>query len=203
MLVATMVMSWTATMLFFGGSYIDGFISLIYGLIVFCVVRTRQLFDCRGLVLLRFIQGVLCEKYRGLSEIEAFLSSLTIAIVGSLLDRFAYGDSLCLYGQLFGGVVWLLPGITITLGILEIFSKMIVYGSSRLIYGISMALQIGFGLTTGYKIVFGAGYIVPSFTNGCSNPVSHYFYIFLLPVMAVCIAILLQSQLTQIPGNLY
>lgn len=36
----------------------------------------------------------------------------------------------------------LLPGITITIALLEIFSKMIVYGASRLMYGIFLACQV-------------------------------------------------------------
>jgi hypothetical protein len=84
----------------------------------------------------------LCEQYQGLSEVEFFLRSFLLSLISSLLDKYVYNNKLCQFGQLFGGIVWLLPGITITIGILEIFSKMIVYGSSRLIYGISLALQV-------------------------------------------------------------
>jgi hypothetical protein len=84
----------------------------------------------------------LCEQYQGLSEVECFLSSFLLSLISSLLDKYVYNNKLCQFGQLFGGIVWLLPGITITIGILEIFSKMIVYESSRLIYGISLALQV-------------------------------------------------------------
>jgi uncharacterized membrane protein YjjP (DUF1212 family) len=52
----------------------------------------------------------------------------------SIFHKFFFDQELCLSVQLFGGIVWLLPGITITMAVLELFSKMIVYGSSRLTF---------------------------------------------------------------------
>jgi uncharacterized membrane protein YjjB (DUF3815 family) len=99
--------------------------------------------------------------------------------------------------------VWLLPGITLTIGILEIFSRMIVYGSARLIYGISIAMQIGFGLTIGYKLVFGPRFIVESFSNGCRVGVDPRWFLLLTPAMATATAICIQCQRIQIPGMIF
>jgi uncharacterized membrane protein YjjP (DUF1212 family) len=124
LLTANAVVAFAATTLFFGGTWTDGLCALGYGAIVYFI-------------------GLGCELFPGIAEIECFLSSFVLSVISSLLDRYVYANKLCQFGQLFGGIVWLLPGITITIAILEIFSKMIVYGSSRLIYGISLALQLG------------------------------------------------------------
>lgn len=90
--------------------------------------------------------GAVARQLPGMSEIECFVSSFVATFVATALDKYVYDEKLCLYGQLFGGIVWLLPGITITIAVLELYSNMIVYGSSRLIYGIFLASQMGFGL---------------------------------------------------------
>jgi uncharacterized membrane protein YjjP (DUF1212 family) len=118
-------LSFGATVLFFGGTWLDGSFSFLFGLAVFMI-------------------GKFCEQFHGLSEIECFLSSLVISFLSSILDsNLFFNSKLCLYGQMLGGVVWLLPGITITIALLEIYSQMIVYGSSRLIYGTFIAMQLG------------------------------------------------------------
>lgn len=77
---------------------------------------------------------------------------------------------------------------------------MIVYGSSRLIYGISQALQLGFGLTIGYNIVYFAQGIPESFQTGCRNPLPDYYSLLLLPVFSASLGILLGSNIDQLWG---
>lgn len=144
--------------------------------------------------------GTICAKYHNLSSIECFISSLVVSLIASILDKYVYRGSLCLYGQLFGGVVWLLPGITITIALLELYSKMIVYGSSRLVYGVSLCSQVGFGLALGYKLIFTKQDIPDSFVNGCRDPVNDAFGFILLPIVSLGLGIIIQAELYQIPG---
>jgi uncharacterized membrane protein YjjP (DUF1212 family) len=99
-------------MLFFGGGVLDSLVAFLMGVLVFYI-------------------SVLASSVEGLSEIECFLSSFMVTLLTSLLNKHTPKDQLCLYGQLFGGVVWLLPGFSITVSLLEIYSKMIVFGASR------------------------------------------------------------------------
>jgi uncharacterized membrane protein YjjB (DUF3815 family) len=144
--------------------------------------------------------GNLCAILPGLSEIECFISPFIVALVASFLDRFLFDENLCLYGQLFGGIVWLLPGITITIALLELFSKMIVYGSSRLIYGILLASQLGFGLSGGYKIIYANRTLPDSFENGCNHPLPAVTAFILLPLASSAMAIIINADLSQLPG---
>jgi hypothetical protein len=130
------------------------------------------------------------------------VGTFTVSLVASLIKRYSsIGPELCLYAHMWGGVVWLLPGTTKTVGIVEIFSKMMVYGTCRLIYGISMALQLGFGLIFAYQLVYGANFVTTSFISGCPVSVDPNWYFLTLPMMAITTAVLIQAQKFQIPGK--
>jgi uncharacterized membrane protein YjjP (DUF1212 family) len=173
--------SFGATTLFFGGNWIDGCWSFCFGI-------------------LTFFLDLLTSKLSGLSEISCFVTSFLISLIASLLDKYLYSNSLCLFGQIFGGVVWLLPGITITIGLLEIYSQMPMYGSARLIYGISLASQLGFGVILGNMCGGHTKQIPDSFINGCREPIDVTYGIILLPLIALSFGILISSAYRQIPG---
>lgn len=147
--------------------------------------------------------GNLCAILPGLSEIECFISPFIVAFVASFLDKFLFDQDLCLYGQLFGGIVWLLPGITITIAVLELFSKMIVYGSSRLIYGILLATQLGFGLSGGYKIIYPEHTLPDSFEDGCHHPLPAVSGVVLLPLAVGSMGIIINADVSQLPGMIF
>jgi uncharacterized membrane protein YjjB (DUF3815 family) len=115
------------------------------------------------------------------------------------LDRFAFEEGSCLFAQMFGGAVWLLPGVTISIALQELYSNMIVYGSSRLISGISQALQIGFGFALGYKAVFFNRDLPPSFKSGClkHEAIDPRWAIATLPIMTVAFGIILNAPAEQ------
>lgn len=147
--------------------------------------------------------GNLCSILPGLSEIECFVSPLVVSLVTSFVDKFLFQQELCLYGLQFGAIVWLLPGITITIALLELFSKMIVYGSSRLIYGILLATQLGFGLSGGYKLIYPDHSLPESFESGCPNPLPVGSGIILLPLAVGAMGIIINADVSQLPGMIF
>jgi uncharacterized membrane protein YjjP (DUF1212 family) len=173
--------SFGATTLFFGGTWIDGGWAFLFGLLAYYL-------------------DYLSEKLTGLSEISCFVTSFILSVIATIIDLHIYHGSSCLFGQLFGAVVWLLPGITITIGLLEIYSQMPMYGSARLVYGISLASQLGFGLVLGSMLASQSRQLPDSFINGCRDPVSVYYAIILLPLIAASFAVLISSTYRQIPG---
>lgn len=50
--------------------------------------------------------GMISAQLEGLAEIECFVSSFIVTCIACLLDKYVYNGELCLYGQLFGGIVW-------------------------------------------------------------------------------------------------
>lgn len=136
----------------------------------------------------------------GLGEVVAFISAFSISALATALDLGVYKGELCLFGTMYGGVVWLLPGLTITIALLEIYSGMIVYGSSRLVYGISTASQVGFGLALGRLLIAENETVPESFTRGCREPIPVAYGFLLLPIAATAFAMMLQSGRAQLPG---
>jgi uncharacterized membrane protein YjjB (DUF3815 family) len=149
-----------------------------------------------------YVLDVLSGRLSGLNEIVCFVSSFIVSAIATALDTYVYDRKLCLFGQLFGGVVWLLPGITITIGLLEIYSGMTTYGSARLVYGVTVASQIGFGLSLGYMLLSRSDSIPQSFIDGCKpeNSLPIECCIILIPMAAACMAIIIRSSLRQLPG---
>lgn len=173
--------SFGATTSFFGGNWRDGGFSFLYGAIVYLLDN-------------------MCTRFQGLAEISPFLISFFLAILSSTFDRFLFDKKLCLYGQLFGGVVWLLPGITITLSLIELYSKSIMFGATKLLYSITVASQIGFGLTLGYQIVYQSNSIPYSFENGCSNSLPIEYNFFLLPMTTMALGVMMEGDKSQLVG---
>jgi hypothetical protein len=151
---------------------VDGFIASVLGLVVFLVGRMCTLTD-------------------GLPQIECFISSFVVSVLFYLINTFIVQGE-CPFAQLFGGVVWLLPGTSIVIALLEIYSMSIVYGSARLVYAISLASQLGFG------IAIGCGLCYPDvtervFTAGCAAPlaISPLYKCVLAPVLSISMAVIL------------
>lgn len=171
-----------SSFLWFGGNAADSAWSGVFGAFVFGV-------------------ELLSQRLTGLSEINSFTSSFIISLIASLLDLHVYKGDLCLLAAMYGGVVWLLPGLTITLALLEIYSSMMVYGASRLIYGISQASQLGFGLALGRLLVIEDASQVPqSFISGCRHPVADAWGVLFLPLASCMFAIITNASWDQVPG---
>jgi uncharacterized membrane protein YjjP (DUF1212 family) len=177
--------SMTSGMLFFGGNWSEGLWAGILGAVVVYGIE------------------LLCPKLPGLSEISSFASSFLISSTASLVDSYLFSGNLCLFGTMYGGVVWLLPGLTITIALLEVYSGMTVYGSSRLVYGVSQASQVGFGLAFGAIFVRGSNAIPVSFSTGCRNPISEIWGVFFLPIAALSFSLILNSSEKELPGLVF
>jgi uncharacterized membrane protein YjjB (DUF3815 family) len=158
----------------YGGQWRDAALAFLWGLVVYIV-------------------EALGNRLRGLTSIVNFITCFLIALGASILDRFVFGENSCLFAQMFGGTVWLLPGVTISVALQELYSNMIVYGSSRLMFGVSQALQMGFGFALGYKAVFFDRSLPPSFKQGCPDSseimTDHWTYV-LLPICIISFAII-------------
>lgn len=178
------VTSAAACGLFFGGSWVDVGFAYAWGLVVFCLTRVP---------------------FRGFAEMSPFVSAFVISFLATILDRFVFAERNCLYAQIFGGLVWLLPGVSIACSVQELYSNMIVYGSARLIFAIFQALMLGFGLLAGYRVVYSDRAAPDSLKQGCAalpdfHGVSPYFVYLLLPLMSLGSNMLMGASKDQQPG---
>lgn len=174
--------SFACVTLWFGGSFLDGAIGFMYGVWL-------------------FVMSIIFSRLQGVSHIENFLSSFLISIVASAVQKYMlYDFNTCLYSQIWGGIVWLLPGYTIAISCLEIYSQMTIYGGARLIYGISLCAQLGFGIAIGYYLVYKGDISTHAFV--CDYPVAAIHGLYLLPIASSAFAILVNAELSYLPGIL-
>lgn len=181
-LLAYCAVSFCAATLFYGGDWRDGTWAMIYAVFVY------------------YMEEVWSARFSGLSEIKCFLSSFIIAAVATAVDTYVYNGNTCLFAITFGAVVYQLPGITIAIALLEIYAKVITFGSSRCIYGISLASQMGFGLALGYMLVQQTSSLPASYETGCINSVSTWWALLLLPVAMVGFGVVIQAAYRQFLG---
>lgn len=139
-------------------------------------------------------------RLKGLGEVSAFVASFSVSLVASFFDRFVFDGGSCLYAQLLGGVVWMLPGVGITTSLLELYANMGVFGASKLMMAIFYATQLGFGLQLGYRTVFQSTSPPDSFVNGCRDSIDVYWGFLLIPIAVVAMAIMLQAHYKQFLG---
>jgi uncharacterized membrane protein YjjB (DUF3815 family) len=176
------VASFSATIFFFGGTIYDGLCGILWGLLVYA-------FDNQSY------------RLKGLSEVSSFAAAFLVSLLGAFFDRFFFSGGMCLYAQLLGGIVWMLPGVSITASLLEMYARMGVYGSSKLMMAIFTATQLGFGLQLGYRTVFQTNKIPDSFVDGCHNSVDVLWGFLLIPIAVIAMGVILQAHYSQFIGK--
>jgi uncharacterized membrane protein YjjB (DUF3815 family) len=179
-----MLASFTCAISFYGGRWIDGFLAFLFGFIVYYL-------------------DDLCGRVRGLGQIEGFLASTIISFISFCLSKYVLTPlhvQHCPYAQIFGAIVWLLPGVTLSVSLLELYSSMIAYGSSRLLYGIAISAQLGFGLGVGFHAIGG---LPDDLLSGClpvnASPATQ---LFLMLIASASFSMICNAELKRIPGLL-
>jgi len=185
MLLAYMLVGGTSTVIFYDGAWRDALISALLSSVVYFI-------------------GACSVRFRGVGELECFLSSFLVTCLASLVDMYVVGPrghshSTCLYAVTFGSIVWLLPGLSICMALQELYQKMIVVGSSRLLYGLLQLFQLAYGVAFAFTLVEGEG-VPESQTNGCQGvvagfqPVEWPWLFFLLPLNSIGFAVITKAH---------
>eukprot|EP00808_Paulinella_micropora_P000830 g34817.t1 len=173
---------------FFGGQLTDLALSFAWGIIVAIVTQITY-------------------SMVGVAEIESFISAFLISYIGSLVDLHVFEEETCLYAQLLGGTVWLLPGVSITMSLMELYSNMVVFGSSRFVSGLGQSLQLGLGLAVGYKLALLQEGLPLSFEGGCEAlphyaPLPTWASYLLVPVAILSMDVIVETNAKQVFGTL-
>jgi uncharacterized membrane protein YjjP (DUF1212 family) len=142
----------------------------------------------------------------GMPELECVIAAFTVTALVTLMDEHIFSHqntNSCVFGQVFGSIAWLLPGLTITIALLEVYSSMIIYGSARLIYGIFIAMQLGFGMSMGYRLASGGKQASEFIAQSCEHPIHDAYDVILLPLLATSFAVLVDCSWQQVPGAIF
>ncbi|KAI5064380.1 hypothetical protein GOP47_0021050 [Adiantum capillus-veneris] len=127
----------TAALLFFSGSLWDAVISFILGLVV-------------------GVLDTLSKKSHILANLNEFTSALVVSLLARIVRVHLAWIEVCFSNIALSSLVQLLPGMALTLGVSDMVAKSHVMGTSRIIHAFFSALQLGFGLSMGDRLVWWA-----------------------------------------------
>lgn len=127
---------------------------------------------------------------REFARLTEFLSGLGAAVIAGVL-AIPFGGYMTTI-PIIAGVIMLLPGLTLTIAMVELAMKHVVSGTARITGAIMVLLVIGFGVVMGQALVdqtFGHTDIVPPV------PMHWVFELLSLIMASVCLCILFRAQL--------
>lgn len=178
-LLSMALASASAAVLFFNGGWIEFLVSFVLGFIV-------ALLDW------------LSERVLAFARIEEIVCGLIAAAVAVPVSY--YVDGACFSGLVLSALVWLLPGLTLTLSVRELATKNMVAGTVRMFSAFMTSLKLGFGIAFGSYIPFW----IPrgTITASCANPLSQWWYIPMFFTTIIPFNVLLDTSLWQWPGQL-
>ncbi|KAI8642528.1 hypothetical protein BD408DRAFT_387101 [Parasitella parasitica] len=157
--------SFTASAMMFGGTWVDASISGCLGL----------------LVAILYILSAHFPIYARVFEISA---SVVVAIVTRALHKYC-----CFTSVVLSSILILLPGYTMTVGVIELSARHVTTGIVRLVYAVFYAFQLAYGLQVGSSVYNAIDPSAPE-DGLCGQPfVSPWFYILLLPILSISIAL--------------
>lgn len=168
--------------LFFDGSWIDVAASTVLAIVV------------------AIISG-LCQQKRATDKMYQFISS---CIVGFAVHTMKImGTGICSQATIVSSVLNLLQTTQITLAMIELMTRNMISGSSRLVYAITITILCGFGLDVGktmVEVIFGKLDDPAALADdSCNNPIPHVWYFVLFLPTAITYNIDLNAHYLQLP----
>ncbi|KAI9099246.1 hypothetical protein DFS34DRAFT_579520 [Phlyctochytrium arcticum] len=128
------IVSFTICAIGFGGRWVDSGVSAFLGL---CVCGMSSIASKRHLV--PFLCALFC----------SFFSRVLLVALRSAYPNFCYNH----VSIVLSGIVMLLPGLSITISMIEIATRNIVSGTVRVFFAMFHAMLLGFGISTGRALV--------------------------------------------------
>ncbi|ORX66125.1 hypothetical protein DL89DRAFT_307127 [Linderina pennispora] len=185
MLLVFIASSFFISPLFWNGQWADAGASAMMGLIV---------------GLLQLLAGRF-SNYANLFEVS---SAFIIGFVASLMQ-----DKICFGVVSFAGICQLLPGLGLTLSIIEMASKNMISGTVRFVYAMCQCFLLGYGISVGSTM----GTRVRGFQNSpvdsvvssmnglgnCSTGLSKLWWFLFLPMLAITFNMSISAHWRQQP----
>ncbi|KAJ3112608.1 hypothetical protein HDU96_004384 [Phlyctochytrium bullatum] len=176
------VTSFTLCILGFGGNWVDSCIAAVLGTLV----------------------GILCllsERYSSVTYLLEFFASLGTAFIARTL-QWAFGlHGICFnyIAIVLSAIAILLPGLSLTISIIELSTRNMVSGTVRLFSALFTAMLLGFGMTIGGALVFWSSLSVNSISASCEPPQSPLWGFLLFWPMSIAVNIFFQANIHQWP----
>lgn len=146
-IVCFAIASGGSPLLFYGGSWADAGFSTLLGVVV-------------GLLSVFFDHTK-----PHIATMSMFISSLVVGFLSYAASTFI--DQFCPFATSLSGILWLLPGLQFATAVSELASRSLISGTSRFFYAIVVALQLGFGLAIGSRLVLWRKVDINEVVTGC------------------------------------
>lgn len=160
-----------------------------------------------------FLQGSLVGILKTVVAVKNPLYDNVVEVTASLLTSFGArafssigggGDQkyFCFGALAQSSITTILPGYMILTGSLELQSKSVTAGSTRLFYALVYSMFLGYGITVGSQLWISFYPEAPT-TATCPRSINDGWKVLLVPMYLVIQAILLQSRPHQIPVQVF
>ncbi|KAJ3414453.1 hypothetical protein HDV05_006546 [Chytridiales sp. JEL 0842] len=176
------VTSFTLCLLGFGGGWVEASVSGGLGFLVGCMT-------------------LVSEKVPSFAYLLEFFASLVTAFISHALEGVFVSQGICFkyLTVVFSSVAILLPGLSLTISIIELSTRNMVSGTVRLFSSLFTAMLLGFGMTIGSSLVVWSTTPVDSTTATCKAGVSPYWgFLFFWP-MSFALNLFFQANIHQWP----
>jgi uncharacterized membrane protein YjjP (DUF1212 family) len=146
--------------------------------------------------LIGLVVGVLVQftgRRREFSRLMEFLSGLSAALIAGLLVV-PFGGYMAAVAAI-AGIIILLPGLTLTIAMVELATKHVVSGTARLAGAAMVLMVIGFGVVIGQGLV---DRIVGERAVVLADPMAWWVDLVSVIVASACMAVLFQAHLRHV-----
>jgi len=178
------VAGFTASPILFGGTWLDGIVSGIAGLIV-------------GLI--TFYEPSLFPAHGHLLELLASVgASATLRITQGLLPKYCINFT----ADILSATLYLLPGLNFTIGFIELASRNMISGTVRLMHSLVTSFMMGAGITIGDHITkFIDIPIIADTTHTCETLATpNMIWNFLMfPILGISLNMMFFANMSQFP----
>lgn len=177
--------SFGACGLFYGGSWTDCGLCLALGVLI------------GGIELISLVSPTF-------SRIFEFVATFIASIIIRAIN--ANASSVCYRAVLLGTIVFCLQGVTITLSFVDLMTKDLTSGTTRLFFGMLVSAMIGFAMdisTSTYASLTQRTYESVAADSHCENPVSRGWYPLLFVIMSMSFNLLLEAHINQLLQMLF
>lgn len=133
------------------------------------------------------------------SSVFEVTASIVVSFIARAIGSVHRGEIFCFAAIAQGALAIILPGYIILCGSLELQSRNLVAGSVRMFYAIIYSLFLGFGIMLGSALY---GWIDKNSvsTTTCTRHIDDRFRIIFVPAFSICLALINQARLTQLPA---
>ncbi|KAI9295266.1 DUF1212-domain-containing protein [Neoconidiobolus thromboides FSU 785] len=154
----------------FQGNWVDAGVSFLLGIIV-------------GLM------SYLCQHIHSYSNVLELTSAIIVSFIACCLNQYC-----SFWSVVIPAIFNILPGLSLTIGMVELASKNIICGTVRIFYALLIAFMLGFGLSLGTRLYLLIDPTINIMQRSTEYLVNPWFYLILFPLASLSFNMYLLSH---------